>query len=106
MLSFLNILILLIFILIAFLVLRVEHGGRKVKIVALILIGLLLYFSIANLFTSEKVDLTSPRGIIKAVYIYFGWLGQTASTLWDIGAGTFRTVGNAINFNVTESDPE
>tara|TARA_Y100000310_G_C20434317_1_gene692986 strand:- start:303 stop:614 length:312 start_codon:yes stop_codon:yes gene_type:complete len=101
MLSLLNIIVLLIFILIAFLVLRVEHIGRKVKIVALVLIGLLLYFSIMNILTSDSINLTSPRGVVNAVYVYFGWLGKTASSLWDVGKETVNMVGDVINFNVT-----
>jgi len=95
--------VLLIFILIAFLILRVEHIGRKARIVLLILIALVLYFSVANLFSSESIDLTSPRGIINAVYIYFGWLGKTAAALWDVGKETVNMVGDVINFNVTAS---
>ena len=101
MLSLINIIILLIFLLIAFLVLRVEHIGRKVKIVAFILIGLLLYFSIMNILTTESIDLKSPRGVVNAVYLYFGWLGKTASSLWDVGKETSHMVGDVVNFNVT-----
>ncbi len=91
----------MIFVLIAFLVLRVEHIGRKVKIVAFILIGLLLYFSIMNLLTADSIDLTSPKGVVNAVYLYFGWLGKTASALWDVGKETVNMVGDVINFNAT-----
>jgi glucan phosphoethanolaminetransferase (alkaline phosphatase superfamily) len=103
MLSFLNIIFLAIFILLAFLVLRVEHLGRKVKIVAIILIGLLIYFSIANLFASESIDLTSPKGVVNAVYVYIGWIGKTANNLWSVGKDTVNMVGNAIKFNATGS---
>tara|TARA_Y100000310_G_C20651820_1_gene799852 strand:- start:1693 stop:2004 length:312 start_codon:yes stop_codon:yes gene_type:complete len=101
MLSFLNIIFLAIFVLLAFLVLRVEHLGRKVKIVAIILIGLLIYFSIASIFSSESIDLTSPRGVVNAVYVYIGWIGKTANNLWDVGKDTVNMVGNAIKFNAT-----
>ena len=90
-----------ILIVLAFMLFRVEHMGRKVKIVSFIIIGLLLYFSIMSLFSSQEVDLKSPRGIVQAVYVYFGWLGQTAGNLWDVGKGTVTAVGNAIKLNVT-----
>jgi len=80
-----------------------EHHSRKVKIVVIILIGALIYFSMINIFTSEQVDLTSPRGVVNAVYIYFGWIGQTASSLWDIGADTAGLVGNAVKVNNTDT---
>ena len=101
MISLLNIIILAVFVLLGLIFLKLEHHGRKIKLAVLILIGLLIYFSIANLFISEQVDLTSPKGIIGAVYVYFGWLGQTASKLWGVGKDTVVAVGNAIKFNVT-----
>ena len=58
-----------------------------------------VYFSMMGIFSSEKVDLTSPRGVVNAVYVYFGWMGQTVTSLWDIGADTVRTVGNSIKIN-------
>ena len=75
-----------VFILVGLWYLKMEHHTRKVKIIVLIVIGALIYFSMIGIFSSEKVDLTSPRGVINSVYIYFGWIGQTATTLWDIGA--------------------
>ena len=55
------------------------------------------------LFSSEDVDLTSPKGIVKAVYLYFGWMGRTFSNLWDIGKDTAVSVGNVIKMNMTTS---
>ncbi|MEK0341929.1 MAG: hypothetical protein QQN40_07515, partial [Nitrosopumilus sp.] len=78
---------------------KMEHHTRRAKIVVLVIIVALLYFSMIGIFNSEKVDLTSPRGIVNGMYVYFGWMGQTVSGLWDIGADTVRTVGNAIKIN-------
>ena len=83
--------------------LNLEHHGRKLKWIALIIIGVLLYFSIANIFTSEDVDLSSPKGIINAVYVYVGWIGETSAKLWDIGKDTTVAVGNAIKLNQSKS---
>jgi multisubunit Na+/H+ antiporter MnhC subunit len=80
---------------------KMEHHARKVKVLVIVMIGLLLYFSIVSIFSSEKVDLTSPKGIVHAVYVYFGWVGTTVAKLWDIGADTVHTVGNAIKLNAT-----
>lgn len=81
---------------------KMEHHARKIKVIVILLIGLLLYFSIMGIFSSEKVELTSPRGIVNAVYVYFGWIGTTIGNLWDIGANTVHTVGNAIKLNSTK----
>jgi len=95
-----------VFILIALWYLKMEHHGRKVKIVVLVIVGALIYFSMIGIFTSEQVSLTSPRGVVNAVYVYFGWIGQTAGGLWDIGADTVHLVGNAIKIDNSEDDKE
>ena len=78
-----------------------EHHAKKVKVIFLVLIGLFLYFSIVGVFSSEKVSLNSPKGIMNAIYVYFGWIGATLGRLWDIGGDTVQTVGNAIKLNTT-----
>jgi len=98
-----EIIVIAIFLIIGLIALKTGHQTRKIKIIIVIVIGFLLYFSIVSLFTSEKVDITSPRGIIQATYLYFGWIGQTASNLWDIGVDTVHLVGNAVKFNNTKT---
>ena len=91
-----------IFIFIGLPYLKFEHHSRKIKIAIILLLGFMLYFSIVNHFGSNKVDMNSPRGIINGIYLYVGWVGQTASNLWNIGTDTVTLVGNAIKFNETE----
>jgi len=88
-----------VFIILGFWYLKMEHHARKVKVIVVVVIVALLYFSMIGIFSSNKLDLTSPKGIINGVYVYFGWIGQTASSLWDIGTDTVLTVGNAIKIN-------
>jgi hypothetical protein len=94
--------ILLLFIGLALAYLKFEHHGRRVKVIVIIIVLTLIYFSISGVLSSERVDLTSPRGVVNAVYIYFGWLGHAATSLWDIGVDTVGLVGNAIKVNSTE----
>lgn len=93
--------IILILVAFALVFLKYDHHKKQIRLVVLVLILLLLYFSIRGVFTSTSNDLTSPRGIVGALYTYFGWLGQTLGNLWDIGTDTVRTVGNAIKINST-----
>jgi len=97
-----ELIIVAIFLIIGLSFLKFDHHARKVKIVAIVIIGFLIYFSIIGIFSSEKVDLSNPRGVVSAVYIYFGWIGQTASNLWDVGTETVHMVGNAIKVNNTD----
>ena len=84
---------------------KMEHHSRKVAIIVMVIIGAMLYFSLMGIFKSEQVDTSSPKGIVNAVYVYFGWIGQTISSLWDIGTDTVALVGNAIKVNNTEDKP-
>ena len=91
---------------IGILLLQIEHHTRKYKVIAIVIIGALLYFSIIGIFSSEQTDFTSPKSIVSGVYLYAGWIGQTASSLWGIGTDTVHMVGNAIKVNNTEKEPK
>jgi hypothetical protein len=98
----LYIVVVLIFVILAFMLLKLDHHTRKIKLVVLLVLAVLLYFSITGVFSSKSVDLGSPKGIVNGIYVYFGWLGHTVVNLWDIGVDTVRTVGNAVKVNSTE----
>ena len=91
-----------VLILLGFMLLKFDHHGRKIKLVIVLVVAALIYLSIISIFNSESFDLSSPKGIVKATYLYFGWLGRTAANLWDAGKETAGMVGNAIKFNSTE----
>ena len=91
-----------VLVIVGIFLLKIEHHTRKYKVFGMILIGLIIYFSVIGIFSSGQIDITSPSGIINGVYLYIGWIGQTASSLWDIGANTVYMVGDAIKSNVTE----
>ncbi|MEA3248315.1 MAG: hypothetical protein U9Q73_01275 [Nanoarchaeota archaeon] len=88
-----------ILMLLGFVLFKIDHNIHLIKSVVIILIGILFYFSMVGIFSSDQIDLTSPRGIVQATYIYFGWIGETTGKLWDIGTETSRLVGNAIKIN-------
>jgi len=86
--------------------LKIEHYAQRIKIVVLIIIGFLIYFSVSSVLSSEKLDITSPQGIFNAAYVYFGWAKQTAVNLWNIGTDTVKLVGNAIKVNNSDGRPK
>ena len=104
MLTIASITAILIIIVLTLFYLQLEHHTKKIKIAAIVLIIALIYFSVTGIFTSDQVDMTSPSGIINAVYLYVGWIGSTATELWDIGVQTTHMVGNAIKVNSTQED--
>lgn len=97
-------LILGIFVLVGFFLLEIDHRTKKYKVIILVVLGLLLYFSAINIFSSNKVELSSPKGVVSAVYYYFGWMGETSVKLWDIGENTVNLVGDAIKTNNSVSN--
>ena len=88
-----------IFVFIGLFYLKMEHHAHKAKIIVILILGFILYFSIVNHFNSEQVDITSPKGIITGAYLYVGWIGETAASLWNIGTDTVHLVGNAVKVN-------
>ena len=93
-----------VFVFIGLIFIKVDHHARKIKILVIIAIGFIIYFSLAGIFSSEQVDITSPKGIVNAVYIYFGWIGQTTLNLWNIGTDTINLVGNAVKINNSDGE--
>ncbi|MFH0808146.1 MAG: hypothetical protein V1888_00840 [archaeon] len=93
-----------VLIFLGFTYLKLEHHGNKIRIAAILIVGSIIYFSIIGHFGSGEIDITSPRGIINSIYLYFGWIGNTASSLWDIGVDTTHMVGNAIKINNTKQE--
>jgi hypothetical protein len=83
---------------------QMEHHMRKYKVILIAIIGLVIYFSILGIFSSEEINFTSPKSVIGGVYLYIGWMGETASSLWGIGGDTVALVGNAIKVNNTEQE--
>tara|TARA_Y100000310_G_scaffold333173_1_gene410167 strand:+ start:159 stop:461 length:303 start_codon:yes stop_codon:yes gene_type:complete len=76
--------------------LKMEHHTRKIKIIVIALIILLFYVSATGMFNSGNVDVTSPRGIVSGIYLYVGWLGESAASIWDIGVETTGRVVDAV----------
>ena len=91
-----------VLIFLGFAYLKLEHHGNKIRIAIILIVGAILYFSIIGHFNTQEIDITSPRGTVNSVYLYFGWIRSTASSLWDIGVDTTHMVGNAIKINDTE----
>ena len=98
----LNWIIIGVFVMIALFFLQMEHHTRKLKALVFAILGLALYFSLLGMMSSNEVNIDSPKGIVNAVYTYFGWIGETSTRLWDIGKDTTSMVGHAIKLNVTD----
>ncbi len=93
--------VIIISLLILAIFLKFEHHAKTIKTIILLLFLLLLGVSMYNMFKSQSIDTSSPKEIVNMVYMYFGWLGNTVSELWDIGKSTVQTVGNVIKIDKT-----
>ena len=94
--------ILAVILVVVFILLKANYHGEKVKVIALILIGLLLYFSITSLFNKNDVDLKSAHGVADAVYMYVGWVGRTITDLATIGKDAVGSVKEKVSFNISD----
>ncbi len=95
--------LILICLALGFFIIRISHLEKKIKLIIFLLVCVVLYFSVTGLLATEKVDLTSPRGVVNAVYLYFEWLGGAVKDLWNIGVETTGKVINIVKFNRTEN---
>ncbi len=73
----------LIILLILILIVMFKFKEIRHKIGLLVVTGILLFliFSIAQLYRSHSLDLTSFDGIVAAGKIYFSWLGNVFHNL-------------------------
>ena len=95
-----------VFIILGLFFLKMEHHTRKIKALILVLLGFIIYFSLVGMLNSNDVDVSSPKGIVGAVYTYFGWIGETGAKLFDIGKDTVSLVGNAVKLNNSDEDSD
>jgi len=98
------IILIIVFIGLAFL--KIDHHTRVIKIFIVLALLLLIAFSMYNLFRVKEIDLSSPKDVVNTVYLYFGWLGNTLTQLWDVGKDTVTTVGNVIKINQSDIEIE
>ncbi len=101
--NMISLIVIAILVILGFLFVKFYHTGMKIKLVLLLLLGLLLYWSISGLMSSVNLDVNSPTEVIKGVGLYFSWLGQTATHVWDIGKTTALTIKDTVSFNNTKT---
>lgn len=63
----------------------------------LIIIIAIVIASLTFVLSSEQINLSSPKGITKAIYFYVGWIGKTTADLWGIGTDFTGKVIEAVN---------
>lgn len=85
-----------LFALVAVALFKINRHTRKWRLLLIIFLGFLLYFSIAVAFQSKEIELSSPSGFFNAGKVYFQWLGNSILDIWDTGVETTTIVGNAI----------
>lgn len=82
---------------------NLKHHAKALKIISVITILLLLYFSISYVFNAQNVDLSSPKEVIGGVYYYVGWIGSSLSQVFN-SRGSAVAVGNVIKGNQTSEN--
>ncbi len=85
---------------------KIENHKQTVRIIILVIIIVVVYFSIMTWFGSEQGDINSTGSVIKSVYGYIGWVGETGSVVVNGVKSSIKTVGNAVMGNKTETLPD
>ena len=101
---FVWIVVIAIIALLLFLWIKLEHQARLIKFVIVTLIVVMLVGSLFLTLSSGETDLSSPKGIVNAVYLYIGWLGGFTVDMWDLGVETTGKVINAMNVSESASN--
>jgi hypothetical protein len=86
----------------AFFMVRLEHEGRKIKLVLVAVVIALLYFSIVGFVKSTNAEINSPKDVVSMFYMWFGWMGEKAVDLWGVGEDVVIGVGNVVKSNQTQ----
>jgi hypothetical protein len=81
---------------------KVEHAGKRVKLILLILIGAFLFFSMSSVLEKNSLEIDSVKNFGKAVSVYFSWLGNAAHQVWGIGNSIKDGIQDAVKSNQTK----
>ena len=83
-------------------IIKLQHFGKKVKLIVVVIILTLIYLSATTLLSLNNIELNSVQGVGKATYLYFIWIKDTSVSLWHTGGEVVTIIGNAIKLNQTE----
>jgi len=91
--------IILLVLLCVFIWVVTEIKRLKHKLIAIFLVGLLIFFffSIKFVFDSNTVDFKTIPGVIKATKLYFSWIGSVFSNMKEITLHTINLDWNKDN---------
>jgi hypothetical protein len=78
-------------------IIRVSHAGKRIKLVAILLIIVLIYASATTVVSKNDIKLNSLGGYGKAISLYLGWMVDTSSNLWKVSGDVIKTVKNTVN---------
>ena len=87
-----NILVIAILVVVAVILIKMNHFRHKITIIAVLVFALFLYSTVTIVNKTNEFDLTSTEGFFDASKVYLGWLGN--------GFGNLKTLtGNAVKMD-------
>ena len=95
--------LIIIVLLLVTMMVHLEHKFKAIKAIALVLIILVIGSSIYTWVKNDNNDLNSPKGVANSIYMYAGWMGDIGVKLFSTLGDSFKSVGNVINGNQTNS---
>jgi hypothetical protein len=84
--------IIAVLIVVAVVLIKMNHFRHKMTIIAVLVFALFLYSTVTIVHKANEFDLTTTEGVFDALKVYLGWLGN--------GFGNLKTLtGNAIKMD-------
>lgn len=91
----------LVIILLIWLLIEIKRAKHKIFAIAIILLILFFYFSIAHVFKGTNVDYKTVNGITDASKLYLSWLGGFYGNLKTITTNVIKMKWDNKNSNIT-----
>jgi hypothetical protein len=75
---------------------KMEHTHARMKLIGILIFLTFLYFSITFIITKTEAQLNDFKSLVGGTQVYFNWLVNAASGVFDFGKDAVMAVGNVI----------
>jgi glucan phosphoethanolaminetransferase (alkaline phosphatase superfamily) len=83
-----------ILIVIGLIFIQFEHHTKKLKVMIVISILMLIFFSVIGFYNSGQSDFSSIKSSIDTTFFFLSWIWQSSLEIWDAGVEfTGKVVG-------------
>jgi hypothetical protein len=85
---------------------KVDHKAKRMKMIIILLLIVFIYFSVSSVIHQNNIDLSSPAGWYNTGALYFSWLGNIGTGIWNAAGDLKGVIGNVVKGNSSNSGSE